>query len=150
MAEHGKLEVCLSKQYYQLIPLGGVIRTAPTPFRQLGKGFFGAGCPHPGIECLVAQVSKLLMHYGCPSSNGNKMKVSLRYLVIELGLSNQPFWLSYATYKNWVTWSWIVSLWEKCEIYGVRVVVNDGGISLPRERETSGLCKSSKTSDTDH
>ena len=135
MAVHNKLEHCLSKQYFQLIPLGGVIRTSPRLFCQLGKGFYGAGCPHPGIECLVAQVSKLLMHYGCPSSNGKKMRISLRYLVIELGLSDQPFLLSQATYKDWVTWSWLVSLWEKCEIYGIRVVLNDSGISLPRDRD---------------
>lgn len=43
-AEHQLLEKCLKRQHWQLIPLGGVIRTAPASSRQLSKGFFGVGC----------------------------------------------------------------------------------------------------------
>jgi hypothetical protein len=128
LAEHLKLEESLSKQYFELLPLGGVIRTAPKPIRMLGKGFYGAGCPHPGIECFVGQVSKLLMHYGCPSNIGEKMKISFYQLVIELGMTSQPFQESYQAYKNHVTWSWLTSVWEKCE-------VNDIPLELPRERD---------------
>jgi hypothetical protein len=46
-AEHDLLQSCLKKQYWQLIPLGGVIRTAPASTRQLSKGFYGLGCPQP-------------------------------------------------------------------------------------------------------
>jgi hypothetical protein len=45
---HSVLEECLQKQYFELLPLDGVIRTAPRVIRQLGKGFYGVGCPHPG------------------------------------------------------------------------------------------------------
>ena len=135
MAEHKLLEKCLDKQYYQLIPLGGIIRTAPRPIRCLGKGFFGVGCPHPGIKCLVSQVSKLLMHFDCPSSNGSKLRISYRYLVVELGRSLHPFQLSYKAYKDFVTRSWLVSLWEKSEIYDIRIIVADSGIKPPRERD---------------
>jgi hypothetical protein len=83
----------------------------------------------------VGQVGKLLMHYGCPSSNGMKMKVSLNQLVIELGISEQPLQESYSKYNKWVTWSWIVSLWEKCDRYGVRVEFNDSPLKMPRERD---------------
>lgn len=103
--------------------------------RQLGKGFYGVGCPDVGIECLVGQIGKLLMHYGCPSGNGKKMKVSYNQLVIELGISDQPLQESYEKYKSWVTWSWMVSLWEKCDRYGVRVEMNDVPLKLPRERD---------------
>lgn len=75
---------------------------APAVIRQLGKGFFSIGCPHPAIECLVAQVSKLLMHYGCESSNGAKLHISLRQLIIELGLSVQPFQHDFEKYKKHV------------------------------------------------
>jgi hypothetical protein len=135
LAEHLKLEDCLSKQYYNLLPLGGVIRTAPRAARMLGKGFYGIGCPHPGVECFVGQVSKLLMHYGCPSNIGEKMKISFHQLVIELGMTDQPFQLSYKLFKNHVTWSWLVSVWEKCELYGVKIVMNDIPLELPRERD---------------
>ena len=111
-AAHSKLEHVLDKQYYRMLPLGGVVRMAPAVVRQLYKGFYGIGCPHPGIKCLTSQVSKLLMHYGCQSSVGKKMAISFRELVIELGLTLQPFQEPFERYKNWVTWSWMVSLWE--------------------------------------
>jgi hypothetical protein len=46
MARLAELEDCLQKEYYNLIRMGGVIRTAPAVSRQLGKGFFGIGCPN--------------------------------------------------------------------------------------------------------
>jgi hypothetical protein len=61
---------CLMKQYYNLVPLGGVRWSANMMVRQLNKGFFGVGCPHPTIECLASQATKLLMHYGCETAVG--------------------------------------------------------------------------------
>lgn len=93
MAKHAKLESALRKQYYQMIPLGGVVRTAPALIRQLHRGFYGIGCPHPGIKCLTSQLSKLLMHYGTKSSVGMEMAVSFRELILELGVSRfSHFW----------------------------------------------------------
>ena len=45
-----KLTVCLKKQWWKLIPLGGVISTAPAGVRQTSRGFYGVGCPHVGVE----------------------------------------------------------------------------------------------------
>lgn len=75
------------------------------------------------------------MHYGCQLSNGMKMKVSLNQLVIELGISEQPLQESFTKCNKWVTWSWIVSLWEKCDRYGVRVEFNDTLLKIPREQD---------------
>ena len=134
-AEHKLLDSCLKKQYWQLIPLGGVIRTAPAAIRQLSKGFYGVGCPHVGIECLIGQVQKLLMHYGCDSNVGMKMRLSLEQLIVEVGASNQPFQENFEKYRSRVTWCWLVSLWEKCTMYGVKVIFGDVGLKMPRERD---------------
>jgi hypothetical protein len=75
------------------------------------------------------------MHYGCSSTIGEKLKISYNQLVIELGLSVQPFQESLATYKEHVTWSWVVSIWKKCDIYGVKISMNDIPIELTRERD---------------
>jgi hypothetical protein len=134
-APHSKLEHVLDKQYYKILPLGGVVRTAPAAVRQLHKGFYGIGCPHSGIKCFTSQVSKLLMHYGCKSSLGKKMAISFRELVIELGLTLQPFREPFDRYKDWVTWSWMASLWEKCSLYAVIIDILDTELSFPRERD---------------
>lgn len=75
------------------------------------------------------------MHYRCPSSNGSKLHISLRQLIVELGLSGQPFQHKFETYKKHVVWCWLVSIWEKCDIYGVWVVFNDTPLEKPRERD---------------
>ena len=76
---------------------------APTGMRQLDRGFFGAGCPHPGVECLIAQANKMLMHYGCHLGLGLKMQASLELFMLELGLSHQPFLLDYEKFGTLVT-----------------------------------------------
>ena len=38
-----QLEDCLQKQYWHIMPLGGIIRSAPKEIRQVDKGFYGAG-----------------------------------------------------------------------------------------------------------
>jgi hypothetical protein len=134
-ATHANLEKVLQKQYYQLLPLGGVVCSAPAAIRQVHRGFYGIGCTHPSVKCLTGQVSKLLMHYGCKSSVGFKMGVSFRELVLELGLTLQPFHEPFHVYKNWVTWSWMTSLWEKCSIYEVRIDILNTELSFPRERD---------------
>jgi hypothetical protein len=135
MAKHSKLDSVLIKQYYQMIPLGGVARTAPASVRQLHRGFYGIGCPHPGIKCLTSQVSKLLMHFGTKSSVGTKMAVSLWELILELGVLFQPFLEPYERYKKRIMWSWMAALWEKCSLYRVDIEVLDTPLSFPRERD---------------
>lgn len=53
------LAECLMRQYYELVPLGGVRRSANWMVRQLDGGFYGVGCPHPGIECLASQITNM-------------------------------------------------------------------------------------------
>ena len=53
--------------------MGSLVRTAPAAIRDTDIGFYGTGCPHVGTECLVEQVNKLIMHYGCPSNDGLSM-----------------------------------------------------------------------------
>jgi hypothetical protein len=62
-ASWDNLEYCLKKVYWQLVPRGGVRGSAAAPLRQLDRGFYGIGCPHPRVECFLAQINKLLIHY---------------------------------------------------------------------------------------
>jgi hypothetical protein len=61
------------------------------------------GCPHPGVDCLVAQIAKLLIHYGCRSGLGLEMSVLMELLITEPGISAQPLCKSFLKYGNWVT-----------------------------------------------
>jgi hypothetical protein len=74
-----ELDLCLQPVYWRLAPKDGVRQLAPTLLRHWDRGFYSMGCPHPGMECLVAQIIKLLIHYGCRSGLGLKMSVSWSY-----------------------------------------------------------------------
>ncbi len=60
MATLDELENALHKQYYQILPLGGVVRTTTVASRTIDTVFFGVGLPHLGVEALVATANKLL------------------------------------------------------------------------------------------
>ena len=76
MATFDELSNALCKQYYQILPLGGVICTTTTESRTIASGFFGIGLSHLGVEALVAMSNKLLMHYGCDTAMGRFMRAS--------------------------------------------------------------------------
>ena len=81
----------------------------------------------------MQQIQKLQAHYGCDSNLGLKMSVSIEMLIVELFVSVQPFQESFKKYKEWVTWSWMVSVWEKCDMFKVVIDINDNFLKIPRE-----------------
>jgi len=137
-ASYKDLSECLMimKTYYEIHPQGGIRRTARRDIRQLDLGFYGVGCPHPAIECLIAQLNKLLMHYGSQSCMGLEMQSSVELLVIELGLSIQPFREDFNKYHHWVTHSWMKSVWEKSSRLRIEVTLADLPSQPPRERDS--------------
>ncbi len=55
----------------------------------MDRGFYGISFPHPGVECLVAQINKLLTLYGSSLGLGIHMQASMELLVTEGGVSTQ-------------------------------------------------------------
>jgi hypothetical protein len=128
-----ELDNALHRQYFQILPLGGVVRTTTVKSRTIDAGFYGVGLPHLEIEALVASTNKLLMHYGCSTATGKLMQTSYSLFFIKLGLSFQPLQESYKRYGHLVTHSWMKTLWEKLSAFGVKVVIADTDRQLPRE-----------------
>lgn len=130
-----ELEECLMKIYYDMLPLCGIRRSVRKELRQLDRGFYGVGLPHPGVECLAAQLNKLLTHYGSSTSLGMQMQVSMEMMVIEGGISLQILSESFATYGKWVTHSWLKSVWEKIDMFGFKVEIRELPLQFPREND---------------
>ncbi len=122
----------LHRQYYQLLPLGGVRRSVKKEVRYLGKGFFGSGCPHLGVECGVGQLEKLRTHYGCQTVVGKLLQSSMELLIIELGLSSQPLTEDYSVGASWTTQSWLKSVWQKVHLFRIDVRIGNVSFSPPR------------------
>jgi hypothetical protein len=89
------LSKCLMKTYGEIQRMGGFWLSVCKDLRLLDIGFYGIGCPHPAVECGMAQLSKLLMHTGCTSDLGLTLQTSLEAFIIELGISGQPFMEEY-------------------------------------------------------
>jgi hypothetical protein len=133
MATLAELYVVLIPLYGKMLPLGGIVGKANRGIRQLDRGFYGAGFPHPGVEATLKKANKLLMHYGFRTALGTVLQTSLELLVVDLGLSFQPFQVSYTHFGNWVTTSWLKRVWEKVSFFGFTINVNSLLTGYPRE-----------------
>jgi hypothetical protein len=100
-----------------------IVSKANRGIRQLDRGFYGAGFPHPGVEATANQANKLLMHNGCHTAFG--LQISLELLVADLVLWFQPFQVNYKQYGGWVTTSWLKRVWEKVNYYRFVLTVNN-------------------------
>jgi hypothetical protein len=125
MATLLELKLVLLPFYGKMLPLGGTVWTAPKGIRQLDRGFYGAGLPHPGVEAIVEQSNKLLTHYGYHTAMGTKLQTSLGFLLVELGMSFQPLQLSYTNFGNMVTTSWLKCVWKKLDRFKFAVMVHN-------------------------
>ena len=83
----------------------------------------------------MQQVSKIQTPYGCKTNMGLEMSTSLELLIVELGMSAQPLQESFKKYKDWVTWAWLVSVLEKCDMFNVIASYNEKFVKFPRERD---------------
>ena len=134
-ATFSELEECLMKIYYDMLPMCGIRRSVRWELRQMDRSFYGVGLPHTGVECFVAQLNKLLTHYGSSSSLGVHMQVSMEMLVIEGGISLQILLEPFSTYGKRVTHSWLRSVWEKIDMFGFRVEIRDLPVQFPRKND---------------
>jgi len=64
------------------------------------------------------------------------MLVLFELLVIELGISTQPFQSLYVKYNMWVTHSWLKPIWEKSDKFKVTIEVNPLTLQPLREQDT--------------
>jgi hypothetical protein len=131
-ASFNALEECLMKPYLQIQQQGGIRKSVRRGLRQLDKGFYGIGCPNPAIECFIAQINKLLTHCGSKSNLGITMQTSIELLIIELGISAQPFRKDYNRYQKWVTNSWLKSVWEKADRLKIKIQLGRLPMKPPR------------------
>jgi hypothetical protein len=128
-----ELDAVLMPLYGKMLPLGGIVSKANWGIRQLDRSFYGAGFPHPGVEATLEQANKLIMHYGCWTALGMELQTLLELLVVDLGLSFQPFQVSYAHFGNWVTTMWLKRVWEKISFFGFTIQVKNLLTGYPRE-----------------
>ena len=85
------------------------------------------------MECLTAQISKLLVHYSCQSGLGIQMQVTMELFLTELGISAQPLQESYERYGKWITSTWLKSVWEKVKMFSITVKIAPLPVCPPRE-----------------
>jgi hypothetical protein len=128
-----ELDRVLHWQYYQILPLGGVVHTTTVASRTIDAGFFGVGLPHLGVKVLIAMSNKLIMHYRCDTAVGRFMNASYSLFLVKMGLSLQPLPESYERHNFLQTHSWMKMLWEKVSMFGLKVIVADFHLKYPRE-----------------
>ena len=77
------------------------------------------------MEATLKQANKLLMHYSCWTALGTELQTLIELLVMDLGLSFQPFQVSYAHFGKRVTTLWLKRVWKKVSFFGFTIYVNN-------------------------
>jgi hypothetical protein len=127
-----ELEEGLMRSYHDMLLIGGVRKLVQKELRQMDSGFYGVGFPHPGEKCLVGQGNKILSHYGSQTGLGKHMQLSTELLIIEARVSFQPFTEPYVQYSKWVTHSLLMFLWEKADMFQIKIEINNLPLYVPR------------------
>ncbi len=130
---YDELEHALQRQYFQILPLGGVIRMVPLNCRMLDAGFYCPGLPHPGVEGLIAMTNKLLMHFGCRMALENLLRTSYSLLLLKLGVSFQPLQSLYQQFSFLATHTWMKMLWEKLDKFNITVQTAESPLKFPQQ-----------------
>lgn len=125
----------MHRPYYWMAPIGGMLRSAKREIRHLDTGFYGLGFPHWGIEALVEAYKKFFVHYGTTTIVGIQLQVAVENLIIELGVSSQPFLLPFQQYSPRATTGFCTSLWEKLDRYHLPMRLGKDVIAPPREHD---------------
>jgi hypothetical protein len=123
----------LHRQYYQILPLGGIAQTTTVESRTIDAGFYGIGLPNLGVEALVMMTNKLIMHYGCNMATRKLMQTLYSLLFVKVGLSFHPLQEPYERYGYLATHSWMKMLWEKLSTFNVKLIEANTIQKYPRE-----------------
>jgi hypothetical protein len=115
------------------LPICGIRRLVKRELRQLERGFYGVGLPHPGVECFIGQLNKLLTHYGSSSGLGVHMQASMEIFIIEGGVSTQLLSEPFSRYGKRITHCWLKSLWEKLDMFCFWVEISSLPLLQPRK-----------------
>jgi hypothetical protein len=129
------LEECLMQTYFDMLSFCGIRKLVSKDIWHIGRGFYGVGPPHRGVECFVTQINKLLMHYGSSSGLRIHMKVSMELMVIKGGVSTQILSQPFLRFSKWVMHCWLWLVWEKVDLFQVHVEVSELPLAFPCERD---------------
>eukprot|EP00804_Cyclotella_cryptica_P003924 CCRYP_016117-RA/>CCRYP_016117-RA protein AED:0.75 eAED:0.75 QI:0/-1/0/1/-1/1/1/0/1178 len=125
----------MHRPYYWMTPLGGMNRSAKREIRYLDTGFYGLGFPHWGIESLIEAYKKVFIHLGTSSVVGVQLQMSIELLIIEIGISSQPFTTPYSRYSSRATTGFCSRLWEKLDHYQLKLRLGTEVIVPPRQHD---------------
>ena len=100
------------KEYYDLLPSLGVVRSFRRQLRTVHQSFGGVGLWHTPTEQLIERLTLFLQHYQKDSTLGRKFRAMTHWLQVELGTNLSPFELSYDTWAPLATHSWHKMLWR--------------------------------------
>jgi hypothetical protein len=93
----------------------------------------GCRLPHPGVECFIAQLNKLLTNYGCISGLSRYLQTSMELMIVEGSVSTQILSQHFQQYSKWVIHSWLVLVWEKVHMFILCVKIRELSLKFSRD-----------------
>ena len=127
-----QLEGCLRTRDHKLLSSLGICRNIPTDLRYIPSYFGGFALNDLTIEATAEALNMFLQHYETSSTLGTFLTASIENLQLELGVSGCPFSYEFDVWESLATDSWVKSLWERIQHFGLDLQLDYKVLPMPR------------------
>ena len=130
-----QLETGLGRRDHKILGHLGICRNIPTELRYIPSCFGGFALRSLTTEATAESLNMFLQHYGTESSLGIFLTATIENLQLELGVTGCPFTYDYSIWKDLATDSWIKSLWERIQHFGIDLQIEYNVLPMPRTND---------------
>ena len=130
-----QLEKGLGSRDHKLLSHLGICRNIPKELRYIPSCFGGFGLRSLKFDATTEAINMFLQHYGTESSLGTFLTATIENLQLELGVTGCPFTYEYSIWKDLATDSWIKSLWERIQHFGIDLQIDYDVLPMPRTND---------------
>ena len=133
-----------------LVPVLGkakIVRTIPRAILYGPTKYQGFGLTNLHVYQGCAQIAQLLQFWNTSTELGKVYKISYEYLLMELGVQQQPFQVNYAIYHKCAEESLLKHIWKFTHDHNIRLQIH--GTNLKPQREND-VCLMSTFAESQH
>ena len=132
---NGQLKDKLRKLDFEALSLLGVNKHVRVQWRTIPREFGGIGLYSLEVEQTIGWINMILQHYNVNNTLGQKCRMSLECLQLEIGCAGNPLEEKFAQVGHLATNGWWKAVWERSEDFKFNLVLDYPTQPFPRERD---------------
>jgi hypothetical protein len=115
----------------------GILRNVTKGLHKIHTTFGGFGLFDLATEQLISKVNMFFQHYYVSTNLSKKLKASLGYLQLQVGMPQNPFNQDYSRWGKHAPLSWVKMLWKSLHYFDMTLHMLLPTIAPPWERDKS-------------